>query len=131
LESELEMFTLYGGEVLFSLGEPGDFLCLVINGRMRVVLTNERGEQTVAELGSGEIVGEMAVVTGEPRNATVVAVRDSQLARLTKAAFDRVVKRHPVLGVQVIGRTLAERLAEANTGRHPGRHNVSTVAIVP
>lgn len=132
LEAELEMFTLYGGEVLFRAGEPGDYLCLIINGRMRVTVPDgQTRDRFIAELGPGEIVGEMAVVTGEARNATVVAVRDSQLARLTAAAFERLLIKHPSWAVRMVSHTLAQRLKDANSGKTRGRQNVATVAIVP
>jgi NTE family protein/lysophospholipid hydrolase len=132
LESELEMFTLYSGEVLFRQGDPGDYLCLIINGRVRVLTRGDRGQdKVVAELGPGEIVGEMAVVTSDVRSATVVAVRDSQLARLTKAAFERLLMKHPMWAVQLVSHKLAQRLKDANSGYVEGRQNVSTVAIVP
>jgi NTE family protein/lysophospholipid hydrolase len=131
LESELEMSALYGGEILFRQGEPGDSLCLVINGRVRVFVRNDQGEErAVAELGAGEVIGEIAVVTGERRTATVVAIRDTQVARLTKAAFDRLVLRHPAWAVRTIGQKLAQRLIDANAGRSQ-RCQVSTIAVVP
>jgi CRP-like cAMP-binding protein len=54
LEAELEMFTLYGGEVLFHQGDPADFLCIVICGRVQVRIEVNGQETTVAKLGSGE-----------------------------------------------------------------------------
>jgi NTE family protein/lysophospholipid hydrolase len=132
LESELDVFMLYGGEVLFREGEPGDYFCIVVDGRVRVTRAGARGDESrIAELGPGEIVGEMAVVTDEPRSATVVAVRDSHLARLTKAAFERFMVKQPAWAFQVISRTLARRLQRAGTSRDAESDRVSTVAIVP
>jgi lysophospholipid hydrolase len=132
LESELEMLTLYGGEVLFRQGDPGDFLCIVISGRVRVVLSAGQAQETVVkELGPGELVGEMAVVSDQPRTATVNAVRDSQLAKFTKAAFDRFKIKHGTLAIEMISRKLAERLRET-TAAHGGRsRTVSTIGVVP
>lgn len=132
LEAELDMFMLYGGEVLFREGETGDYFCLVVNGRVRVTRTGVRGEESqVAEIGPGEIVGEMAVVTDAPRSATVVAVRDSHLARLSKAAFLRLMAKHPAWAFQMVSRTLARRLHQAGGARESVRDRVSTIAIVP
>jgi lysophospholipid hydrolase len=132
LESELEMLTLYGGEVLFRQGDPGDFLCIVISGRVRVVLSAGQAQETVVkELGPGELVGEMAVVSDQPRTATVHAVRDSQLAKFTKAAFDRFKIKHGGSAIEMISRKLAERLREP-TATHGGRsRTVSTIGVVP
>lgn len=133
LESELDLFMLYGGEVLFREGDAGDYFCIVVNGRVRVTRAAAGGEESgVAEIGPGEIVGEMAVVTHEPRSATVVALRDTHLARLTKAAFERFMAKHPVWAFQVVSRTLARRLQTTGTRtRDAGRRHVSTVAVVP
>jgi predicted acylesterase/phospholipase RssA/CRP-like cAMP-binding protein len=130
LESELETFTLYGGEVLFRQGERGDYLCLIVNGRVRVTRNHQGEERHLADLGAGEMVGETAVIGEDVRDATVVAVRDTQLARLTKTAFDRFVLKHPTWAVQVVSRKLAQRLSEAHNSREPRTPDVSTVAIV-
>jgi lysophospholipid hydrolase len=133
LESELELLTLYGGEVLFRQGEPGDFLCIVISGRVRIVIsTGQAQEMVVGELGPGELVGEMAVVSNQPRTATVDAVRDSQLAKLSKAGFDRFTVKHGKPVIEMISRKLAERLRDTTAGRGGrGSRTVSTVAVVP
>lgn len=132
LGSELETFTLYGGEVLFRQGEPGDYFCIVISGRVRVVVSGSHGEEiATTELGPGELVGEMAVVSNQPRTATIDAVRDSQLARLTKAAFGRFMTRHPKPAVEMVSRKLAERLRDTTAGRIRRSRTLSTLAIVP
>ena len=96
LQSAFDLVALYGGEVLFKQGDPADSLYIVVSGRLRVAATaNDGSETTLAELGAGETVGEMGVISGEPRSATVYATRDTQLAKLSKAALDTVVGRHP------------------------------------
>ena len=132
LESELETFMLYGGETLFRQGDPGDFLCIVISGRVRVVVRAADGqENTITELGSGELVGEMAVVRGENRSATVDAVRDTQLARLTKASFDRFLSKHGKAAVEMLAGKLAERLRDTTAGHQRRSPQISTLAIIP
>ena len=72
LESEVEIITLAGGETLFGHGDPGDSAYIVMSGRLRVVLDLEAGEEcTLNELGRGEVLGEMALLTGDSRSATV------------------------------------------------------------
>jgi lysophospholipid hydrolase len=132
LESELETFMLYGGDTLFRQGDPGDFLCIVISGRVRVVVRRADGqENTITELGSGELVGEMALVSGETRTATVDAVRDTQLAKLTRASFDRFLSKHGKPAVEMLARTLVERLRDTTAGHKRESRNISTLAIVP
>src|SRR4051812_24164840 len=85
LEAELEWVTLTSGETLIRQGDPGDCLYVVISGRLRVVL--EQGGKEVRvfrEVGRGESIGEMALLTGEKRTATVYATRDTEVARLSQ-----------------------------------------------
>jgi lysophospholipid hydrolase len=131
LEAELEMFTLYGGEILFRQGDPADFLCIVICGRVQVRIEVNGQETTVAKLGAGELVGEIAMVTSDPRTATVEAVRDTQLAKLTRASFERFIAKHPQPAFQSIARKLAQRLKETTAGYPHQCHDVSSIAIVP
>ncbi len=131
LEEELETFILHGGETLFRQGDEGDFLCIVVSGRLRVVVRRDDGQDnTITELGPGEIVGEVAVVTGEKRTASVVAIRDTQLAKLTKEGFERFLSNHGKAAVGVLVRKLAERLRDTTAGRNWQR-TISTVAIIP
>lgn len=129
----LEYLTLDSGERLFQRGDVGDSLYIVVSGRVRVAVTGEDGrERRIADLGPGQAVGEMALLTGEPRTATVYAVRDSQLARLSQAAFDRLLERHARSLMSSFTRTVVARLS--NSGGVSARHaagSFSTLAIVP
>jgi CRP-like cAMP-binding protein len=132
LEQELEMFTLYGGEVLFRQGDVGDSLYILIRGRVRVHVRDKDGQEfTVAELGSGELVGEMAVVTGESRSASVDAIRDTQVAKLTRTGFERFMMKHPRSAVETISRKLAQRLRDTTANQTPWSRAVSTIALIP
>jgi lysophospholipid hydrolase len=132
LEQELESVSITGGSVLFREGEPGDCLYLIARGRLRVV-RQARGPETgyTAELGPGECVGELALMTGEPRTATVAAVRDSHLGRLTCGAFDRLLQRHPVTLLRTIGSASVRRLIGTAAGRPPRVTGARTLAVLP
>lgn len=102
LESELSYVSLKSGETLFAAGDPGDALYVVVFGRLRALLgKGPRGDQILGEIGRGEAVGEMALLTGEPRSATVCAIRDTQLMKLSKAGFERLVERQPQLMLEM------------------------------
>jgi len=74
LAAELEWLSLPGGRTLFREGEAGDALYFVTAGCLRVTVRGEDGKETmVTHLRTGEMVGEMAIVSGEPRSATVTA----------------------------------------------------------
>ena len=130
LEAELEPVSLYGGETLLRQGDDGDCIYIVISGRLRVVERSNDRATVLAELGPGETIGEMAVITGEPRSADVVAIRDTHLARLPKTAVERLLVRHPMSALALLGRGLVSRLRSRSEGRSHVAP-LATIAIVP
>ncbi|MFO1316508.1 MAG: patatin-like phospholipase family protein [Burkholderiales bacterium] len=108
LRERLEWVEIAGGQTLMTQGEPGDSMYLAIGGRLRAYVVAADGtERMVREMGRGHTIGEMSLFTGEPRAATVVAIRDSVLVRLPKPEFDRILASSAQLSIaltrQVIG----------------------------
>jgi predicted acylesterase/phospholipase RssA len=101
-----------GGATLMNEGEPGESLYLVVSGRLQIFSVSQGPPGVVAEIGQHETVGEMAMLTGGPRSATVRAVRDSRLIRFSRAAFDRLVTEHP-RAMMHVARMLVERFRHA------------------
>lgn len=97
----LDWIELAGGETLFEEGDSEDGVYFVISGRLRALVEVEGTPRPIGEIGRGETVGEMAVLTGEPRSATVTAIRDTVLAHASHDAFDALWKRHPELPVHM------------------------------
>lgn len=96
LERSVHWQHLERGATLFQQGESGDALYVVISGRLRFTHVDADGKvQTRGEIGRGETVGELALITGEPRSATVRAIRDSLLIRLSQATFDALQTQEP------------------------------------
>ena len=87
------------GEVIFRTGDPGDALYIVAGGTVEVL--NDRTGQAMAELGNGQAFGEMALLSGGKRTATVRARVDSHLLAIDKADFDRLLAEDPFLNEQV------------------------------
>jgi NTE family protein len=129
LRSCLEWMTVPAGTTLMREGEAGDAMYLVLTGRLRAYVKDGDGApQAVREMGRGQIVGEMSVITGEPRRATVVTVRDSVMVRLPKSDFDRLLATSPRLSV-VMTRQIIEHLRSRDD-----RYRVPrpvTIALVP
>jgi small-conductance mechanosensitive channel/CRP-like cAMP-binding protein len=91
LGAQLKPFA--SGEVLFHQGEAGDSFYVIWRGSVSVRARNDAGhETTVARLSEGACFGEMALLTGEPRTATVVAETDVEVARITKPLFAELLK---------------------------------------
>ncbi len=80
---------LAAGSYLFRAGDVSDALYVVLRGRLQVLDGDGGRDDVVAELGRGQVVGELGVLLGAPRSATVRAVRDSSLVRVTKAEFHK------------------------------------------
>ncbi len=101
---------LQAGDVLMQQGEPGDDAYLSLSGRLRVYLRGADGDnRVVRELGRGEIIGEISLYTGAPRSATVVAIRQTLLARIDKAHFELLVSRYPQASI-ALTRQIIHRL---------------------
>ena len=124
---------LMSGEVLFRQGDPGDSLYIVISGRLVVShRSDDHTERIVAELGHGEIVGEMGLVCHEPRSATVMASRDTHLARLTATGLDCLTAKYAKSIYAAIIQQLAVRLRNETAGtrtRKPARICVAIAGL--
>lgn len=131
LRAELELVLFPSGAAVVRQGEPSDALYLVINGRLRVVFEHAEGAQTLHELRRGQTVGEIGILTGRPRTATVYAVRDSLLARLSRAAFDRLLAAYPQAMVRQFAAPVVGMLQDQTTRPRRPAHDVATIAVVP
>jgi CRP/FNR family transcriptional regulator, cyclic AMP receptor protein len=101
------------GKVLFRQGDPGDAAYLIIDGEVEIVLEGPAGPVTVATLGANEIVGDMAILTGAPRNATVRAKGRLVALRIAKDPFMRMVREFPNMAVSIM-QELAHRIESTN-----------------
>jgi predicted acylesterase/phospholipase RssA/CRP-like cAMP-binding protein len=96
LAAEPERVCLSQGETLFEQGDRGDSMYLLLQGRLCVRLRHADGsEMVLAELEAGAIVGEMALLTGQARTATVSALADAELVRCSKESFERLAAAYP------------------------------------
>lgn len=130
IEQQLEWVNLPSGEALFRQGDVGDGWYLVMTGRLRVVATDATTgeERAVAELGRGDSVGEMALITGDRRNATPYAIRDSLLVRFSRKAFEQIMMQHPRALLSICS-TLVKRTQQAT--RRPGALSHLVITVTP
>jgi NTE family protein len=99
-----------GGEMLFRSGDRADDLFLVVSGRLRIIQGTGAGEPTPdGEVTRGQTIGELEFLTGEARGSTVVVIRDSVLASLSRGAYEEIAHRDPQLSMSLT-RLLADRL---------------------
>lgn len=101
--ASMEPVTFEAGQIILKQGDPGDYYYVITDGRAQVVLEDPSGnsEEELAQLGVGRAFGEEALVSGEPRNATVRALTRCTLMRLSSIAFSRLLKAPLMREVQV------------------------------
>ena len=105
-------------EVLFVAGDAGNGCYRVEDGLIKVTMMSRAGvERILAFLGPGAIVGELAIIDGRPRSASVVAVRETTLKFLSRATFEEYAREHPEVYKNLV-KVLATRL-RLTTKRSP------------
>ena len=116
LEPGLELTELSSGETLVRQGDPGDALFVLVAGQLQVFVRSEAGSEVqVDSLEPGASVGEMALVAGHERSATVRAITDARLVRLSRQDFARLAQQNPGLR-QAIIRQIEPRLQRIQLG---------------
>jgi NTE family protein len=130
LLSQANWFGLPGGTLLPRDGENDRALFLVVTGALGVFVEEEKSQRTmVAEVSAGETVGEMSLISGEAHSAQLVALRDTELLRISRDGFQALMARHPHVVLNLM-RILVRRL-QVSTRRPPDRMRPKTIAIVP
>jgi CRP/FNR family transcriptional regulator, cyclic AMP receptor protein len=106
---------LKADEVLFFAGDAGDGCYRIEDGLLKVMMMSRAGsERILAFLGKGAIVGELSLIDGLPRSASVVAVRPAQLSFLSRAAFEEFADKNPEVYRSLLTLTAA-RLRETDS----------------
>ena len=117
--SDLELITKFmhvsrvdKGGVVFKEGDPGDYVCFVVEGTVEVLKATDQGiDRQIAELGAGSSIGEMAVIGKFLRSATVRSKSDATLLTLTRDRFNQICTDYPWIGVKML-RAIAQLLSE-------------------
>ena len=115
--AEAELVDVPAGEPLFSEGERSDAAYLVISGRLSAIASSPEGPRDLARYGRGQVVGEAGLFGTAPRGSSVVAIRDSVLAKIPDEAFERLLSRHPRV-MTGVARQVVERMTRPRRERH-------------
>jgi CRP-like cAMP-binding protein len=97
------------GTILFHEGDPGREMFIIQKGKVRVRKKVGAGEKVLAELGDGEFFGEMALLEGLSRSATVETVEDSKILVVSPEAFETLLKGNHEIALKMLKR-MASRL---------------------
>lgn len=139
----LKFKTFDANETVCKIGDPGDEMYIIISGKVKICIYTEDGqEQIVATLGSGDYFGEMSLMTGEPRSASVITTEDSEMFSLHKNDFDVILEKFPSISIS-IGKIMSQRLRDTlakasklpkvtkiETTQHGPRGSLSDVPLV-
>jgi cAMP-dependent protein kinase regulator len=107
----LNLITFESGDIILTEGDPGDSLYMLTSGTVKAVKRNPAGRQVaISEMTEGAFFGEISILTGRPRTATVVATSHCELLELDRKTLDAIVASHPHVR-QVLEQFSKERLA--------------------
>jgi PPM family protein phosphatase len=124
-----EMIELSADQVIFSAGQPGDAMYVVLSGKVKL----QKGETVVAELARGAHFGEMALVDRSVRSLGAKATEGTRLVVIHRKDFYEIIKREPALAtkmlwsfVQVLGQRLRKTTNDLSDALHGDRHGQET-----
>ena len=116
----LRLVEFKAGDLVVCEGEPGDSLFLVTTGTVKAWIRNREGRYVlVRRLGEGDFFGEISVLTGSPRTATVVAASSCEMLELDRTTLDGITAAHPRVR-EVLQRFYEQRVATTADAPSPG-----------
>jgi anion transporter len=125
---KMEETTFSAGATIFAQGDQGDAFYLIQSGAVQVVVGSGAGNsEIVAILGPQDWFGEMALLSGEPRSATIIAVKEAFLWRLRREDWDELIEKHPTWLLQFCA-TLSKRLSHLDRQYSTGREAFNSLA---
>lgn len=103
------------GEVIFHRDDPGQVLYVIQTGKVKIYITSPDGQEvSLAVFGQGDYFGELALLDGQPRSASAVAIEQADTFALQRSDFISAVMRHPRIAIQVMG-VLSRRLRQTDS----------------
>ena len=127
--NQLEWTQLKSGDCLYEQNELGDCMHIIISGRLKVIKKTEKGRITLGEISSGECVGEMSLLADAPRSASIYAIRNSVVVKITKEQFDTLCIDQPHL-LRQISKTVIHRLTKQGQSRKKPAQ-IKNIALLP
>jgi len=129
LAAQLEEVRMPEGQILFSYGEPGDCLYVIRSGKAEVFFKDDTGTRIVLEVaGPGDVVGELSLLDGGPRSASVVVTEALDALRLDRADLDHFLRSHPAAAIDLLSAMGRRLRVSAERLRHTASRNVNVEA---
>src|SRR5579872_2832217 len=131
IAASAEWLSLPGGSTLFAAGEPSDSMHVVLSGCLGVFSPDSRDRRRfMGRVLAGDTVGEMGLISGRQRSAHVVALRDTELARISSESFHRIFGQHPGAMLR-LARLTVDRLEQSQSRSRGPRHGARTFTLLP
>lgn len=99
------------GHTIFKEGDPSDSMYIILGGTVEISLGEGDDHQVIAFLGEGDFFGEMAIISGDSRSATVKTLKETRLLPIGRETFTRTISQSPELALYIIG-SLTSRLKQ-------------------
>ena len=126
LAADLDLVRFPAGQVLFHYGDPGDSLYVIRSGEVEVFFKDDTGERIVLETAkAGEVFGELSLLDGGPRTASVMATQDLEALRVDRAHLDHFLQRHPAATLDLLTAMGRRLRATSEKLRHTASRNVN------
>ena len=104
IDGSLDWVQVNAGQVLWRPEDVSDSFYIVINGRLRAISESSNGKVKIeGEYGQGDTVGELDVITSNPRRNTVHAIRDTELIRMPQTLFNAISARYGITVCGILG----------------------------
>ena len=126
LAADLDVVSFPAGQILFHYGDPGDSLYVIRSGEVEVFFKDDTGERFVLETAkAGEVFGELSLLDGGPRTASVMATQDLVALRVNRSNLDHFLQRHPAATLDLLTAMGRRLRSTAEKLRHTASRNVN------
>jgi CRP/FNR family cyclic AMP-dependent transcriptional regulator len=126
LAEEVDIVRFAAGELVFSIGDPGDSMYVIRSGEVEAFFKDTTGKRIVLETsGAGAFFGELSLLDNGPRNASVVVTKDVEALRIDREDLNHLLKHHPEAALEMLTSMGRRMRVTAELLRHTASRNVN------
>jgi CRP/FNR family cyclic AMP-dependent transcriptional regulator len=126
LAAELDVVHFSAGDTIFHYGDPGDSLYVIRSGEVEIFVKDDTGERILLETArAGDFFGELSMLDGGPRNASVIATQQVESLRLTRDDLQKFLRLQPSAALDMLAATGRRLRTTAHLLRHTASRNVN------
>lgn len=126
LSKQLDVVEIRAGELVFNYGDTGESLYVIRRGEVEIFFKDDTGNRIVLETGkSGAFFGELSLLDGGPRTASVLVTADMEALRLDRGGLDLFLRKHPAAALDLLGAMGRRLRLTAEKLRHTASRNVN------